>query len=106
MSQVAQEEIDGDDSFSNLGVGALLLFQSEIEVNRLLKQITERVGALLALLARRNHLGFSLSRRFGPRRLWHRTMSEKEVVISAIRTMKVSSRLCSPRLWVSWRMLL
>ena len=37
MTQVAQEEIDGDDSFSNLGVGALLLFQSEIEVNRLLK---------------------------------------------------------------------
>ena len=37
MTQAAQEEIDGDDSFSNLGVGALLLFQSEIEVNRLLK---------------------------------------------------------------------
>ena len=33
MSQTAQEEIDDDDSGSRLGVRALLLFQSELEVN-------------------------------------------------------------------------
>jgi hypothetical protein len=35
MSRVAQEEIDDDNLASTTAFGALLLFQSEIEVNRL-----------------------------------------------------------------------